>query len=243
MSIELMTRVWKFSSHRGTSLLLLLSLADYANDEGICWPSITTLAHKCRLSPRQTQRLIQKLVGSKEIKVLHIGDGRGNSSRYRVTPPSSFGAKGCHMGQERVTSRAERVTSTTEKGDTAMSPESFKESFKEPSFNQDDQFSIFWDRIRYAIKLTYSSMPSATKQKLDATKLLSLDDGRATVLCLMGDEQCAWLTDRMSKPIERELKLISDSEINEVQFVTGSGQYSAVGLIDFKKGEDEEKQE
>ena len=55
MSLAWMTRVWaaerpRRSSHR----LLLLALADNANDEGVCWPSVATLGRKCATGDRRT---------------------------------------------------------------------------------------------------------------------------------------------------------------------------------------------
>src|SRR5690606_12548733 len=55
MSLAWMSRVWaserpRRSSHR----LLLLALADNANDEGFCWPSIATLCRKCATADRRT---------------------------------------------------------------------------------------------------------------------------------------------------------------------------------------------
>lgn len=61
MSIKLMVEVWHLSSINSTEKLLLLALADWANDEGLCWPSIDTLATKTSLSRRSVQGTIRKL--------------------------------------------------------------------------------------------------------------------------------------------------------------------------------------
>ena len=55
MSIAWMNYVWEHSDQKGTSLLLLLAIADHANDDGICWPSVARLAHKARTTKRQAQ--------------------------------------------------------------------------------------------------------------------------------------------------------------------------------------------
>ena len=57
-----MSQVWKHSKHAGGSLLVLLALADFANDEGICYPSQKTLAKKSRLSGRQVRRTVGEIV-------------------------------------------------------------------------------------------------------------------------------------------------------------------------------------
>ena len=58
MSIKVMNRVWDESQHKGSTLLLLLAIADHAADDGYCWPNVKTLAQKIRMSRRQTIRLL-----------------------------------------------------------------------------------------------------------------------------------------------------------------------------------------
>lgn len=57
MSIREINRVWETSPHKGSELLLLLAIADHANDHGEAWPSQETLAAKTRMSVRQVRRL------------------------------------------------------------------------------------------------------------------------------------------------------------------------------------------
>lgn len=61
MSIRLMARVWDDTRFRGTELLVLLCLADHANDNGICWPSVATIARRARCSKRQAFRHLKAL--------------------------------------------------------------------------------------------------------------------------------------------------------------------------------------
>jgi hypothetical protein len=50
LSIKLMTRAWDTRGLTKTQKLLLLALADNANDEGVCWPSIANLIARCECS-------------------------------------------------------------------------------------------------------------------------------------------------------------------------------------------------
>jgi hypothetical protein len=50
MSIRLMTIVWEIQTLTSTQKLILLALADNASDEGICWPSLSTIARKSSLA-------------------------------------------------------------------------------------------------------------------------------------------------------------------------------------------------
>ena len=61
MSIKLMTEVWEHADAKGSELLLLLAIADFANDDGHAFPAMETLARKTRLSKRNVQYLVCKL--------------------------------------------------------------------------------------------------------------------------------------------------------------------------------------
>lgn len=84
MSIKIMTSVWENSKARGTCLLLLIALADSANDEGISWPSQKTLAKKIRMSDRNVRHLIEHLIEINEISIDHR---RGRSNYYKIMTP------------------------------------------------------------------------------------------------------------------------------------------------------------
>jgi hypothetical protein len=46
MSVYISTDVWKHSNQSGSSLLLMLALADISNDDGHAWPGVVHLANK-----------------------------------------------------------------------------------------------------------------------------------------------------------------------------------------------------
>ena len=48
MSISVMSAAWKNFPGGGPELLTLLALADWADDEGYCYPSMRRIAHKTR---------------------------------------------------------------------------------------------------------------------------------------------------------------------------------------------------
>jgi hypothetical protein len=58
-----MTLVWQIELP-ASEKLVLLALADCANDEGGCWPSMATLSTKCSKGERTVQTAIQSLVKS-----------------------------------------------------------------------------------------------------------------------------------------------------------------------------------
>lgn len=67
-----------------TSKLILMALADAADDEGLCWPGIKTLAKKCCVSGRTVQRTIKMFVtqGILIVEERRRPDGRQTSNSY-----------------------------------------------------------------------------------------------------------------------------------------------------------------
>ena len=85
MSLRTMDRVWTHSRESGARLLLLLALADRADDDGFCWPGIDELARRARISRRQAQRVLVSLEESGEVYIVRGVGGRGHTPRYVVT--------------------------------------------------------------------------------------------------------------------------------------------------------------
>lgn len=56
-----MTQVWESDIGPATKRLVLLALADSANDEGVCWPSVATVARKSGASRRATEEALAGL--------------------------------------------------------------------------------------------------------------------------------------------------------------------------------------
>lgn len=113
MSMRMMTQVWERSQHKGSELLLMLAIADNANDQGLAYPSTKTLAKKTRLSNRQVQRLIRVVTRSRELEV-SVGTGPRGCNEYRI-----------HLGGDKM-SPDEIIRDDiqgTKRGDIVMSPE------------------------------------------------------------------------------------------------------------------------
>jgi hypothetical protein len=78
MSIAVMTYVWKHSTHKGSELLTLLAIADYAHDDGTnAYPSIAELSAKTRMTERSMQLILKKLELSKELQIDPKGGPHG----------------------------------------------------------------------------------------------------------------------------------------------------------------------
>ena len=85
MSIEIMTEVWKHATVDQGTLLVLLALADSADERSrSCYPGIDGLAAKSRLSERQVQYCLQRL---REIGIVEVKRNASpvKTNLYRIT--------------------------------------------------------------------------------------------------------------------------------------------------------------
>lgn len=98
MSIQWLSWVFDSVDIGGSQRLVLLSLANHADDRGICWPSIDTVAKEARLSRRRVEEAIRGLVGTGIVKrtvngAPVPGSNRPNLYRLLKAPDEVAGAK------------------------------------------------------------------------------------------------------------------------------------------------------
>ena len=82
--------VQAFEARVGNPLreLILIKLADQANDEGVCWPSYETIAHHCEITRRSVINHIKQLEKDGFLRIERVYDenrGQNKSNRYHLT--------------------------------------------------------------------------------------------------------------------------------------------------------------
>lgn len=87
-----MTSVWGLPLSC-TDKIVLLALADNANDEGRCFPSVQTLAKKCSLTDRGIQKVFSRL---ESMFLMAREERSGRSTIYSVTPERYSPPNGIH---------------------------------------------------------------------------------------------------------------------------------------------------
>lgn len=99
MSIELMTAVWKLQLGSLSEKMVLLALADAANDDGVTWMAVRSrkagkmdLIRKCSISERSVQGAIARLVQQGYL-VRHENPGRGVVYVVSATPAKTAGVQ------------------------------------------------------------------------------------------------------------------------------------------------------
>ena len=83
MSTHVMAQCWPIVGISPAQKAVLISLADQANDQGVCWPSVRTISVRTCLSERSVRRAIKELV---DAGLIAVRERRGTSSVYQITP-------------------------------------------------------------------------------------------------------------------------------------------------------------
>ena len=83
MSTIVMTACWPLQGMSPAQKAVLISLADNANDEGVCWPSVARIAERTCLSERAVQAAIKALAAAGALK---IEARQGRSTMFTITP-------------------------------------------------------------------------------------------------------------------------------------------------------------
>lgn len=83
MSTIIMSACWPLQGMSGPQKAVLISLADNANDEGVCWPSVARISERTCLAERTVQAAIKWL---SHVGLLSVRERMGRSTMYTLTP-------------------------------------------------------------------------------------------------------------------------------------------------------------
>jgi hypothetical protein len=86
MSVKIMSTVFDKSKTEGNARLVLLALADCANDEGTCWPSISTISSMANINQQTTRKYLWAMESIGLITAEDRKDkiGRRTSNLYKI---------------------------------------------------------------------------------------------------------------------------------------------------------------
>lgn len=88
MSNQILNRAWAVRGLSGTEKLVLIRLADRANDRGICFPGQTSLAEDCCVTTRTVRDALAALVESGHLRIT-VPATFSTPATYQVTPVAS----------------------------------------------------------------------------------------------------------------------------------------------------------
>ncbi len=90
-----MSACWPLQGMSPAQKAVLISLADQANDQGVCWPAVDSIAMRCCLSKRAVQQAIKWLRGA---GIVSVEERQGRSTMYSVTPAAYAPPQEMHPG-------------------------------------------------------------------------------------------------------------------------------------------------
>jgi len=125
MSVYAMAWAWQQRCRNASEKLVLLALADFSDDEGVCWPGTRKLSEKCGVTQRQVRAHMQLLEESafvERVERTHES-GRRLSNLYRLPIPTRKKTSGSpsvadSQGDPAVDNRGDPVTDN--RGDPVM---------------------------------------------------------------------------------------------------------------------------
>ena len=195
MSMALMAKAMSIKVGNPLRKLVLIKLADNANDIGECWPSISYIADQCEISDRSVQKHIQALSesGLLWIEFRKAEGGKNKSNVYHLTlnNTASPGGESPAPGGESPAPGGESpapMMGESPAPRTSNSLEPIKEPVKEPknARKQKNAFSLpaglnldawnLWKCYRSENNLK-AYKPVALGEGAAASKLISLAGG------------------------------------------------------------------
>jgi len=137
MSVKVMSWVLEHSRASAGDLLVLLILADHADDETwSCWPGIARLAALARMSERGVQYCLRNLEGLGELEVTPPGDHKTNTYRIRLEQYETLPFVSSRLPAEDSGVQSLHPVKPSSPGGEAQFTRGVKPSSPEPSLNR-----------------------------------------------------------------------------------------------------------
>lgn len=125
-----MTAAWSMNL-QPTEKLVMLALADFANDDGHCWPAHQKIVDKCGVGDRQVRRIISKFETDGHLQ----SKNRGRRSNYYILSINNKPDTGDRLSQpkETLTGHIEHVKPDTGVRSINEPPENRQKPLPTPS--------------------------------------------------------------------------------------------------------------
>ncbi|KFE51112.1 helix-turn-helix domain-containing protein [Pseudomonas syringae] len=142
MSTIIMSLCWPLQHMSPTQKAVLISLSDNANDDGVCWPSVTKIALRTCLSDRAVQASIKWLC---DVKLMTVRPRTGRSTVYTITPEAYSPPNVVHPEPDSPTPEADAPPPPKEVHHTPEppAPRTVIEPSSEPSKKRKKESGVF----------------------------------------------------------------------------------------------------
>jgi DNA-binding MarR family transcriptional regulator len=130
--------------------LILIYLADSANENGICWPSHSTIAENCECSIASVKRHLEELLVKGYIGIENKAvKGFKTSNRYQITEPNSIKTNGRSAIAQIEPSATIAHSELTDSSQRAIEPisnlptkQDIYTAFKIPTFEEVEAYTL-----------------------------------------------------------------------------------------------------
>lgn len=177
MSLHLSTTVWNTPTKDPLAKLVLACLADYANENCICWPAVQTIARRCDLSPRSVQKIIRRLEKNHFLKAQFSKGKRSNNytltlnNGQGITPSTGQGKSVQPRPLDRDTPSNRQGQPCPTRSDTlSIGHPNRKEPVPEPSLNQKSALTSGTGKINGAQQVTFQKEFDRVVEKMQLIK-------------------------------------------------------------------------
>lgn len=185
MSFKLVAQVMDIKVGSPLRKMILIKLADQANDNGICWPSYETIAKTCEISKRSVITHIQKLEEQGFLRIekrYNKEAGKNFSNRYHLT----LSRGGANAALVQISAEGGAGVSLGGAGDA---PEPTNEPINEPINNTNtceaDLLVEFWNENRPPNTQVKTSVWS--KKVKTRLKTFTVDEIQQAMLFVIND--------------------------------------------------------
>jgi uncharacterized phage protein (TIGR02220 family) len=225
MSVSTMAWAWK-QKCTPTEKLILLALADHANDDGRCWPGMERVAQKTGFTRRAVVKSVKSLQAKGILRVTNraVG-GLKKSNVYTLI-----------VDDENASPRCERGSHRCEPDDQIDVNEVHIEPIKEPSIKNNIPFSEIINFLNEKTGKAFKPTTSKTKSLITARwkEGFSLADFKAVISTMAGQ----WMGDEKMEPYLRPETLFGNKFEGYLQ--QGRNQQKVVQLTPKQRKDEEE---
>lgn len=214
MSTMIMSACWPLQMSPAQKAVLV-SLADNANDDGVCWPSIARISQRTCLSARAVQTAIRWLI---ENKALAAAERYGRSTVYTVSPNNFAPPQEMHPAGNAPTpaAPAPQPPQMPHPTPAAPAPRTVKEPSVEPSKESNSEFVVeIFDHWRLKMSKPRAKLDDKRKTLIaKALKIYSADDLKMAIDGCAGSPWHMGQNDRKTKYNDIELILRDAGKID-----------------------------
>ncbi|WP_121418868.1 helix-turn-helix domain-containing protein [Pseudomonas aeruginosa] len=187
MSTIIMSACWPLQGMSPAQKAVLISLADQANDQGVCWPAVDSIAMRCCLSKRAVQQAIKWLRGA---GIVSVEERQGRSTMYSVTPAAYAPPQGLHPSS--ICTPADAAPRTVIEPTREPSGNLLPAESGQPDAERDRQQACraIWSAYAAAYQLRYGTHPvrnsKVNGQVRDLLKRLGAEEAPAVAAYFVG---------------------------------------------------------